>query len=77
METEAAPKSTVVPDEATIAKTTVEVLTSDAEIVAAYDAGTLTVRVLETTVAGHLGVTDAAQAEAKILPTDIMAWYAS
>jgi len=69
METEAAPKSTVVPDEATIAKTTVEVLTSDAEIVAAYDAGTLTVRVLETTVAGHLGVTDAAQAEAKILPT--------
>ena len=69
METEEAPKSTVVPDEATIAKTTVEVLTKEAEIVAAYGAGTLTVRVLVTAVAGRLNVTDAARAKAILLPT--------
>ena len=69
METEEAPKSTVLPDEATIAKTTREVLTNDAEIVAAYGAETLTVRVLLTAVACRLGVTDAARANAILLPT--------
>ena len=72
METEEAPKSTVVPDEATIAKTTREVLTNDAEIVADYGAKTLTVRVLLKAVAGRLNVTpvtDAAWAKAILLPT--------
>ena len=69
METEEAPKSTVVPDEATIAKTTVEVLTKEAEIVAAYGAGTLTVNMLVTAVAGRLGVTDAAQIAEFVRPT--------
>ena len=54
MDAEEAPKSAVVPDEATIAKATVEMLTGDAEVVAAYGAGTLTVRVLMTAVAGKL-----------------------
>ena len=69
METEESSKSTAVPDEATIAKTTIEMLTSDAEIVAAYGAGTLTVRVLMTAVAGRYGVTDAARAKAFFKPT--------
>ena len=69
MDAEEAPKSAVVPDEATIAKATVEMLTGDAEVVAAYGAGTLTVRVLMTAVAGKLGVTDAAQAKAFVKPT--------
>ena len=69
METEEAPKSTVLPDEATIAKTTREVLTNDAEIVAAYGAETLTVRVLLTAVACRLGVTDAARIAEFVRPT--------
>ncbi|KAH8058889.1 hypothetical protein JL720_13903 [Aureococcus anophagefferens] len=57
------------PDAATIAKTTVETLTSDAEIVTAYGTGALTARVLIKAVAGKLGVTDAAQAKAFVKPT--------
>ena len=57
------------PDKATIAKTTVEMLTSDAEVTAVYGAGKLTIPALMTAVAGKLGVTDAMQVRLFVEPT--------
>ena len=56
-------------DEATVATTTVDVLTNDADVAEAYDAGTLTRRELVTAVAGRLGVTDAARVTEFVRPT--------